>query len=429
VPTGDQAVPHIDGEAFPQALAASAEAVATETDYHGHHALQLGNGLVTVVAVPAASGRLVSFQLGKFEYLQPDPALAKATTDKTVADSGGEAVRVISGVKSGTGPAQAGKPVLLGTVWKGAVTTAKGIYSEVTMTSPADKDSGVQIVRTLRLYAGSTHLAVTDTLTNTGDKPGQWALQSATQLAGLIGTGAPSGQVQLYAPLAPAPNHPQGYWSLAKDGDVSQFQATAQGRLLAAAYSGKAGEMGLGPGATWLAYAESGGNHVLAQRLTVAAGEDYPDGAPGRLGAAAAAQGVAYVEMGVASPWQELKPAATLTLTQDWYATIVPGPIVDVTGEAAISQALQVLPQAQGYQLTGRLGSFSVGTLLITPADAAGQTLGTPVRLPVTPGTALTLNQALSAHAGATTVQLSLENGAGTPLAAVATVPLPRVAG
>jgi hypothetical protein len=319
--------------------------------------------------------------------------------------------------------------VLLGAGWKGAVTTARGIYAEVSMTSPEDKDSGIQIVRTLRLYAGGTHLALTDTLTNTGAKLAQWSLRGATQLNGLAGTGAPDGQVRLYAPLAPVPDHPEGFWSLAKDGDLSQFQATAQGKLLAVTYNGKGGEVGLGPDSTWLAYAEAGGNHALARRLTMAAGDDYPDKAPVRLRTAAAKEGRAYVEMGVASPWEQLKPAATLTLTQDWYATIVPGPIVGVTEQAAIAQPLLLQAQGLGYQLTGRLGCFSVGTLLITPASAAGQTLGTPIRLPVTPGTAVTLNQLVTGQAGATAIQLSLENGAGTPLTAVASVPIPRATG
>jgi hypothetical protein len=65
----------------------------------------------------------------------------------------------------------------------------------------------------------------------------------------------------------------------------------------------------------------------------------------------------------------------------------------------------------------------------VAPADAAGQSLGDPIRLPVTPGVPVALNQVVSGHPGATAVQLSLENGAGTPLATVASVPLPRATG
>lgn len=413
---GDRSEPRIQGQAFPQPLTASAEARAEEVDYQGRRALQLSNGLVTAVALPSASGRLVSLRLGEFEYLHTD--IAPTAPEQMATDTGGDLVTPVAEKRSGEPPA-------LPAVWRGEVLTARGIYAEVRITSPEHKAAGLQLVRTLRLYAGSTRLTVTDTLTNTGDQAAKWYLQTVTRLTGQIGTGAPRGQVRLYAPLTPAPDHPEGFWPLEEESDSSQFQAAAPGRLLEVTYNGLPGEIALGPGSDWLAYTENGGNHVLVRRLQISATGDYPQAAPTRLRLAQAEPGMAYVELVTATSYQDLRPAASLTLTQDWYATVVPGPIVDTSDQAAISEPLVLKSSGEGVRLTGRLGVFAPGALLLSPVNAAGQTLGIPHRLPVAPGEPVVLDQILPVRPGLTGVQVALENSAGTPLAALASVSLP----
>ncbi len=420
--TGNRSEPRIQGEAFPQPLAASAEARAEETDFRSRRALRLSNGLVTVVALPSASGRLVSLRLGEFEYLRTDLAPTAPPSEQAATDSGGDLATPVAEAKPDESPS-------LSAAWKGEILTARGIYAEVKLTSPEPRPAGLQLSRTLRLYAGSTRLTVTDTLTNSSDQPARWSLQTTTRLTGLIGTGAPRGQVRLYAPLAPAPDHPEGFWPLEKESDTSQFSAPAQHRLLEVTYNGLPGQVALGPGSGWLAYTENGGNHALVRRLQVSTTGDYPNGAPTRLRLAPAEQGVAYVELLTAAPYQDLRPTASLTLTQDWYATVVPGPVVDTSDQAAICEPLVLKSPGEGFRLTGRLGVFAPGTLLLSPINAAGQTLGVPLRLPVTPGEPVVLDQSLPARPGLAGVQLALENPAGTPLAALASVSLPSPAG
>ena len=415
---GDQGEPHIQGEAFPQPLSASAEAQAQEIDYHGRRALQLTNGLVTAVADPA-SGRLVSFTMGSFEFLRSTEGVAQASKPA----SGGDLVEALT-------PGSAGVSLVLsGGAWKGEILTARGLYAEVKLSAAEDQQSHLKLTRTLRLYADSTRLTVTDALTNAADKPVQCSLQTLTQLTGVIGSAAPAGQVRLYAPLAPAPNHPEGFWSLGQDGDTTQFHSAPTGRLLEVTYNGLPGEVALHLRDGWLGYTESGGNRALVRRFTLTATGQYPDDAPARLRTAKAEAGAAYVETLTSSPVQDLQPGATLTLAQDWYATVVPGPIVDTADYAVISQSLLLKPEGQAYRLTGRLGVFAPGTLLLSPVNAAGQPLGDPIRLPVAPDKPITLDQLLLAGSGATAVRLALENSSGTPLATLAQVPLPSPTG
>lgn len=405
---GDRSEPRIQGEAFPQPLSAAAEAQAQEITQEGRRVLQLSNGLVTALADPA-SGRLLSLRLGAFEFLRT-----------TVTEGGEEARLALAGNPDSDLPAAA---------WaRGEIVTARGLYAEVKL-SAAEESSSLRLTRTLRLYAGSTRLTVTDTVTNAGDQSLRASLRTTAELTGVLASAAPTGQVRLYAPVAPASGHPEGFWSVDPAGDATQFQALPPGRILETIYRGQPGEVAVNLREGWLAYTEAGGNRALVRRFALAADGNYPDGAALRLRTGKAEGGVAYVAAVVSSPVQELRPGATLTLAQDWYATVLPGPIVDTADHAAFAQALTLQPEAEQYRLTGRLGVFSPGTLLISPVDAAGQPLGTPLRLAVTPDQPIELDETLSAGPGAAAVRLALENPSGTPLSTLARVPLPRSVG
>jgi hypothetical protein len=254
-------------------------------------------------------------------------------------------------------------------------------------------------------------------------------LETATQLVGAPDKVAPAGQVRLYLPVTPTGEHREGFWSPLQEGDTSQFAAAGQGRLLEITYNGKAGEVAANVRSGWLGYAESTGGHALVRRFVASPTGEYPEGAPVRIRTAEARAGQAWVEVLTSSAAEEIRPGAALVFAQDWYVTVLPGPIVEAGETAAIAEALTLKPEGEGWRLQGRLGVFAPGNVVITLLDASGQRLGEPITIKATPSAAVALDQVIAGSTGAAAVRLALENASGTPIGDIAQVPLPAPRG
>lgn len=399
VTMGDQTAPRVSGQGLAtEPVAALSQASAEEVDFHGWKAFRLANGLISVLAVPAAGGRILSYQLGQHEYLfTQDNLLGKAL--ETQDDPGGDRVQVLS--SDGAESPLSGK-------WTGSITTAAGLLAEVKLVSPSDRAAGVQVTRTLRLYAGSTRLQVTDTLKNLGEAAGTWSLGSVAEL-----TGRQPEQLRAYAPANVAPGHPQGFWG------SEGLGATVPGasRRVEVTYGAKPGAISVWAAEGWLALADGAADAAWVRRFPARGDQKYPAGA---LAEIAVAEG--RMLLSSRAPLQEIGAGQSVSFAQDWYATTTPAPIVDVTDMAALTQAPTLKTEGGKPRLTGKLGVFATGSLALTPVDASGQPVGTPVILPANPGRAVAIDQEVAVGA-ASIVRLSLENDRGTELGRIAELP------
>jgi hypothetical protein len=290
------------------------------------------------------------------------------------------------------------------------------------MVSPEDQAAGVQLTRTLRLYAGTTHLQVAESLRNTGDKPAKWSLGSASAVQSVTGSKPPSGEVQAYIPAATGLSaHPEGFWSLSGDKDLAQVLPGGE-RQVQVAYQGKAGAVAVRNTAGWLAVTDTVNQRTYVRRFQVNELHDYPGGAMVEVVAGEYAGGRGGLKLLSRGPLQEVAPGRQVTFVQDWFATMAPGPIRGVTDLAALTQPLELKPESDKLRLQGKLGVFAAGNLLITLLDASGQSVGTPISLAVTPSKVLEVNQELRAS-GASTVRLAMESERGTPLGQVVELP------
>ena len=413
--TGGQSAPHISGQAFAQDLAAAPEATATEIDYRGWKALQLSNGLVTVIAVPAAGGRILSYQLGKLEYLYSDPSLTAKSPG--APDYGGDRMAPVSPDKAALDAAAPG----LNGKWIGSITTARGILAEIQMTSPDDKGTGLRLTRTVRLYAGGTHLQVSDTLQNLGEKPVKWSVGSATQALSVAGSKSPQGEVQAFLPAVSTTQHAEGFWSLGGAKDLATLLKGSD-KLVQVAYRGQAGQVAVRDAAGWLALTNAVEQNALVRRFPANDLNEYPGDASAEVVAteyaAGKAGGLTLISRG---PLQEVAPGKDLTFAQDWYATMATGPITGATEIAALSKPLTLQPQGTKLRLQGQLGVFAAGNLVITLLDASGQPVGTSITVPARPDQAVVVDQTLPGGTAAS-VKLAMETDRGTPLGEIASL-------
>ena len=139
-------------------VVAAETATASELDYQGWKALRMQNGLVEVVCVPAIGGRIMSYSMAGHNALWNNPEeygktypAAKSEADRKLHNFGGYKAWPAPQSEWKGPPDPVGSP-LEGAPWEGKITNASGVYSEITMVSPADNGvTGLQMTRRVRL--------------------------------------------------------------------------------------------------------------------------------------------------------------------------------------------------------------------------------------------------------------------------------------
>jgi len=419
-------VPGISNSTSPIAPA-SEEARAEEIDYRGWRALRLTNGMVTLVAVPDVGGRIVEYKLGGHPFLWLNPA----EVGKTYPQPRTEAERRwhnFGGYKLWPVAARRwqGPPDPLGSAldegkWTGKILTASGRNVEVELRSPEDKGTGLQITRSIKLFGASSQVRIAEKVTNISNDTVAWAFCGYAQVPGSLESGEKySEQARLYLPLNPETKHQPGYVML-QQGGAGQLKVLPD-NLLQVSCQGEAMSLGADSFAGWLAYLDEKHDYGFIQRFQPGKLGDYPEQDATVLIEVSAQQST--MQTGLCGPTRSLRPGESYDLTLDWYATRVGGPVVQVGEIAAIQKPLKVERADGKTKLTGVLGVFMPGILAFTLQNAAGQAIGQPTTLKVTPAEVVKLDQALPDEAEAKQLVVELQNASGTPLGEIAKLSL-----
>lgn len=403
------------------------QATAEEIDYQGWRALRLTNGMVTLVVVPEAGGRVLEYKLGGHPYLWLNPAElgksyppAELTKNRAGHDFGGYSAWPAS-ADSWQGPPEPSWANLEAGKWTGKITVRQGRTAEVELTSPEDRTTGLQVTRVVKLYGGSSQVRITERFTNKSDQTVTWAIRQATRLtAAQESDGKVNDKARLYLPLNPDSKFSGGFRSLVPAG-AGQFKTLAD-HLLQMTCQGRDGGAVADPRADWIAGVDEAHDYTFVQRFTVSQAGDYPEAHAALLLATLAAK--PYAEVSVYTPVKTLQPGDSLEASVDWFAAKVGGPVVDCGPSAAVREPLKLARKADKLRLTGRFGVFAPGNLAFILQDAAGQAIGQPATLKVSPGEEVKLDQVIAEEAKAKTLVVELQNDAGTPLGQIGSLPL-----
>lgn len=396
------------------------EATAADMNYQGWAAYRLTNGMVTVVVVPEAGGRIVEYKLGGHPCLWVESAgSAEGREERQAAgpqnplgSSGGVAMAVGKTLPDLTATNTPGL-ALTTAKWSGRITVARGRTAEVVLTSPEDKDTGLQLTRTVQLFGGSSQLRVTDKLTNVRARAAEWAVAQVTRVPGSLQSGERfSDKSRLYLPLSPDSRF-EGGFRLRDAGGGGQFQALTP-LLLQVAYQGQEGSALSDSAGGWVAHVDGVHNYALVQRYPVSKLGDYPEQGVRAVLRAVGAQ--PCLEITLLSVVRNLQSGDSVELTTDWFATRVGGPIRDCTEVAALREPLKLERKEGKLRLTGLLGVFAPGNVALIQQDGGGQALGQPVLLKVSPADEVKLDKELPEESTARKLVVELQNDAGTPL-------------
>lgn len=406
---------------------AAEEASAQEVDYHGWRALRLTNGMVTVVAVPDAGGRLMEYKLGGHPYLWANPS----ELGKVYQQPRSEAERVWHNYGGYTlwpappdrwkGPPDPLGSQLEGGKWTGKVLTASGRNAEIELRSPEDKVTGLQITRNIKLFGASSQVRITDKVTNISKENADWAFVRMTQVPGSLESGAKYDEKsRLYIPVNADSKPKSGYVAL-EQGGTGQFKLLPD-HLLQVSYQGQKARIGVDSQAGWVAHVDESHDYALVERFEPSKLGDYPES--GANVTVTTSADLSYMSLGLYSPSRSLKPGDSYDIVTDWYATRVGGPVVDSTEVAAIQQPLKLARVEGKLKLTGTLGVFVPGNIAFILQDETGTAIGQPTTLKASPADVVKLSQTLPDEATGKTLVVELQNATGTPLGEIARLPL-----
>lgn len=256
-------------------------------DFRGWKSFKLSNGLVSLYVVPDIGGRVIQFQL---------------------AD-----------------------------------------HVAVTVTSPADAHTGIQLSRTISLFAGGTQVRHECVMKNVSRRPVRWAIWEVVQ----HDTADPKEPAKFnddfwaYTPLNPHSAHPHGFSPMFGQANHASWRPDGEHGLLAVKYDHRVGKVGLDSNAGWLAVANGQSEHCFVARFRHFKDAMYPDHATVEFWLNGAGEFVVsganftnapdpkempyFMESEILSPLADLEAGEEYRFTIDWFATRCPKPIVDVT--------------------------------------------------------------------------------------------------
>ncbi len=416
----------------PKVSLATEAVEVTQVQYHGWSALRMGNGLVVLIAVPDIGGRVMEYKLNGHPFLWGNPEEYGRTYPAPTTESE-RAWHNFGGYKAWPAPQSEWRgppdPVgsqLDGGKWTGEIVQRAGQVGEIRLVSPADPSvTGLQITRTLRLFAGSTRVEVRETFSNVSDHDLRWSVGDVTQVPGALKDGSAGDQEsRVYFPLNPRSRFPGGFVRLGNDsaGD-RQWEVVKEYGLLRVSYLHQTGRIGADSVAGWIAHVDEIHNMAYLKRFEVEKLADYPD--QGSTVEVYTSGGAPYVEVQVLSPLFGLRPGEERTVVRQWYASSTPGPVREV-GEAGVAQRpLECRRDAGKLRVTGTFGVFTEGTAVLATAGQDGKSMDEILNLPASPVAPLAIDQQIASPEGAVALVLDLRNANGTPVGCLAQADLP----
>ena len=243
------------------------------TTYKGWKALSLGNALVESHIVPDLGGRLMQFSMQGYDFLFVNGALESLYPEriegKPWMNFGGEKVWPAPQGWSGEG------------YWPGPPDHIldEGVYEckiesdLITLISPVDIRTGLQIKRNFKVEPGEATINISAKFTNKSDKDIRWSVWPVCQVA--VDEQAED-QSQIVCPAKKDTKGDAQYKILHGLANNPQYMCDEAGNLVVT-YRYIVGKVGTDSAEGWIAYVNRGSGKVLVMNFDVAYGAEYPD--------------------------------------------------------------------------------------------------------------------------------------------------------
>jgi hypothetical protein len=402
-------------------------------DYKGWRAQQLSNRWVQLIVVPQNGGRLMQVIFGghsylfvnpKYEgkYLPPDP--------RQWFNYGGDKLWPLP---EGSNDEQhwAGGSDVLDDGPYSFRKVSDGQRCEIELMGPADPQTGIQFLRTIRLDADSPRIRFHATMKNTTGHAVEWSMQSVSQYD-TAAPGAPSRinhDFRAFAPANPVSSYLNRYHVRFGPAENPAASITEHG-LFALRYVHMAAELWLDSTEGWLAVVDGSSRYGMVERFQFEPARTYPgkasiifwtNGPEVKLNADGMASMTSgedaspyYLEAEINSPLCRLRPGESCDLETEWFPTRVGSEFYGVTDAGVVLRPLRAARVENGkIGLSGSFGVFFAGRLVAHFYDEHGLSQGSVIMAPVDPVEAVSLETEIAPPGKPARISLHLEDGNG----------------
>jgi hypothetical protein len=423
-------------------------------DYKGWHAQQLSNRWVQLVVVPQNGGRLMQVTFAGHAYLFVNPKYQGQYLPPSPHEwfnYGGDKLWLLP---EGNDDEQhwVGNSDLLDDGPFSFRKVSEGQTCEIELTGPADPQTGIQFVRTIRLDSDSPRIRFHAVMKNTSGHSLEWSMQSVSQ----YNTSDPNPTTasrfnhdfHTFAPAKPASSYLNRYH--VRFGPAENPAATVRDDgLFALRYVHMAAELWLDSTAGWLAVVDGSSRYGMVERFQFDQSKAYPgkasiifwtNGPEVKLSADGVPSMPAnddaspyYLEAELNSPLCRLRSGESCSFDTEWFPTRVGSEFNGVTDAGIVLHPLRATHLENGkIRLVGSFGVFFAGRLVARLYDEHGSNLGTVPVVDVDPAEAVSLNAEIAPPGKPARLSLHLEDQNGLdrgPLQEIPVAPEENVPG
>jgi len=420
-----------------------AECRIEAVDYKGWRAEQLSNRWVQLIVVPQNGGRLMQVTFGGHPYLFVNPKFAGKYLPPNPSEwfnYGGDKIWLLPEGNDDEQHWAGGSDVLDDGPFSFRK-LSEGQNCEIELTGPADPQTGVQFLRTIRLEADSPRIRFRASMKNVTGHNLEWSMQSVSQYDTAY-QGASSAD-QSSANVSARFNH--DFWTFAPANRSSSYLNRYHVRfgpaenpavsvrddgLLSLHYVHMAAEIWLDSTEGWLAVVDAASRYAMIERFQYEENKPYPgkasvifwsNGPEVRLSSEGTPSlskdsdaGPYYLEAEINSPMCRLGPGESCGLETEWFPTRAGSEFHGVTDAGILVRPLRVTGLQNGkLKLSGGFGVFLSGRLVARFYDEHGRSLGTMPVLDVNPTEPVSLDAEITPPGKPARISLHLEDENG----------------
>jgi hypothetical protein len=407
-------------------------------DYKGWHAQQLSNRWLQLVVLPQNGGRLIQVTFAGHPYLFVNPKFAGKYLPPSSSEwfnYGGDKIWLLP---EGNNDEQhwVGNSDVLD---DGPFTFRKlseGQRCEIELTGPADPQTGIQFIRTIRLDSDSPRIGFHVSMKNITGHPLEWSMQSVSQ----YDTSAPNSANALasgmnrnfwtYTPANPSSSYLNRYHVRFGPAENTAASVRSDG-LFTVHYAHMAAELWLDSKAGWLAVVDGATQYAMVERFEYEESKTYPgkasvifwtngpeirlnnDGIPSMSDNADASP--YYLEAELNSPLCRLRAGESCNFDTEWFPTRSGNEFHGVADAGIVIRPLGATVADSGkIKLSGSFGVFFSGHLLAHFYDEHGRSLGTMPIADVSPTEVVSLDLELTLPGKSARLSLHLIDESGS---------------
>jgi hypothetical protein len=416
----------------------SAECRVGTVDYQGWHAEQLSNRWVQLIVVPQNGGRLMQVSFAGHPYLFVNPKFAGKYLPPESGrwfNYGGDKLWLLP---EGNNDEQhwAGDSDVLDDGPFSFRKLSEGQRCEIELTGPADPQTGIQFLRTIRLDADTPRIHFHASMKNVTGHTLEWSMQSVSQYA----TGEPSSpspgtsarfnhDFWTYTPANRASSYLNRYHVRFGPAENSAVSVRDDG-LFTMHYVHMAAEVWLDSTEGWLAVVDGESRYAMVERFQYEQNKPYPGKASvifwtngpelklssngiASLSADADASPY-YLEAELNSPMCKLRPGESCDFDTEWFPARTGSEFHGVTDAGILIRPLRANALANGkIKLSGSFGVFFSGHLVARFYDERGRRLGTRPIADVNPADVVSLEAEIVPPGKPARLSLHLEDEHG----------------